>query len=188
MGLRGVEAKTGAGEFAPVTLSGQGGHVNIGPALLLDETRISSPEPRETLVDRDAFSAEATVRSAVNNSGTGGSLPLRGTSSIESDYSNLLALAISLEKMARDEIERISSEHPNDPLTIENNTKQRDLLSILAEGFSRLAAALREYSERPQPLLAGKAKEIADEMGAQFEVWWKKNAGEQSIGLFEFQP
>jgi hypothetical protein len=104
--------------------------------------------------------------------------PLAGTSRIQSDYTNLLSLAISLEKMARDEIDRLCGERPNDPRTIENNNKQRDLLLILADGFSRLAAALMEYSERPQPLLAGKAKEIADDIGAQFEVWWKKNAGE----------
>ena len=104
--------------------------------------------------------------------------PITSLSRIETDYTNLLSLAISLEKMARDEITRLSSERPNDPHTIENNNKQRDLLSILADGFAKLAAALIEYAERPQPLLAGKAKKIADDLGAQFEAWWKKNAGE----------
>lgn len=35
-----------------------------------------------------------------------------------------------------------------------------------------------EYAEDRQPLLAGKAKKIADEFGAQIDIWWKKNASE----------
>jgi hypothetical protein len=104
--------------------------------------------------------------------------PIISLSRIETDYINLLPFAISLEKMARDEMARLSSERPNDPYTIENNNKQCDLLSILADGFAKLAAALMDYAERPQPLLAGKAKKIADDLGAQFGAWWKKNAGE----------
>ncbi|HEY2400081.1 MAG TPA: hypothetical protein VGI23_06975, partial [Steroidobacteraceae bacterium] len=102
----------------------------------------------------------------------------RSLSRIETDYANLLALASSLERMARDEIGRLSGERPNDLQTIENNKKQCDLLSILANGFSKLAAALMEYSECRQPILAGKAKKIADDLSVQFEVWWIKNAGE----------
>ncbi len=97
---------------------------------------------------------------------------------IETDYANLLALAISLEKMARDEIARLSGERPNDPQTIENNKKQCDLLSILADGFSRIAAVLVEYSERPQPLLWGKTQQIIDQVGAQLKAWWQINAAE----------
>jgi hypothetical protein len=103
---------------------------------------------------------------------------LAALSRIQSDYSNLLSVARSLEKLARDEIERLSGERPNDPKAIEDNHRQRDLLSILADGFSRLAAALMEYAGDRQPLLAGQAKKIADELGAQIEIWWKKNAGE----------
>ena len=40
------------------------------------------------------------------------------------------------------------------------------------------APALMEYAEGLQPLLAGKAKKIADEFGAQIDVWWKKNASD----------
>jgi hypothetical protein len=101
-------------------------------------------------------------------------------SRIETDYANLLVYAISLEKLARDEIARLSSERPNDPHTIESNKKQSDLLSILADGFARLAAALEEYSKRPQPFFAGKAKEVVDEVAAQFNAWWKAN-GAQAI-------
>jgi hypothetical protein len=90
----------------------------------------------------------------------------------------LLLLARSLEKLARDEIERLSGARPNDPRAIQENQRQRDLLSILADGFCRFAAALTEYAEGRQPLLAGKAKKIADELGAQIDIWWKKNASE----------
>jgi len=123
-----------------------------------------------------AFSAGGTVVRPESDAGR----PIgRGSlSRIETDHANLLVLAISLEKLARDEIGRLSGERPNDPHTIENNKKQCDLLSIFADGFARLAAALIEYSERPQPLLAGKAKKIADDLCVQFEVWWKKNKGE----------
>jgi hypothetical protein len=40
------------------------------------------------------------------------------------------------------------------------------------------APALMEYAEGCQPLLAGKAKKIADELGAQIDVWWKNNASD----------
>jgi hypothetical protein len=76
-------------------------------------------------------------------------------SRIETDYANLLSLARTLEKMARDEITRLSSQRPNNPDTIERNNKQCDLLSILADGFAKLAAALMEYAGDRQPLLAG---------------------------------
>jgi hypothetical protein len=90
----------------------------------------------------------------------------------------LLLLARSLEKLALGEIERLSSERPNDPFTIKNNKKQRDLLSILANGFAKIAAALEEYSKQPQPVLAGKAKEVVDEVAAQFNGWWKVNGAQ----------
>lgn len=99
-------------------------------------------------------------------------------SRIETDYSHLLFLAISLERLAREEIARLSGERPNDPQTVENNKKHCDLLSILADGFARLSAALVEYSESPQPLLRGKAKQIADEVGARLKAWWNANASE----------
>lgn len=86
--------------------------------------------------------------------------PRAGVSRIETDYPSLLLLAISLEKMARDEIDRLS--RANDPDTIESNRKQTDLLTILADGFAKIATILEEYSKAPQPFFAGKAKEIVD--------------------------
>jgi hypothetical protein len=92
---------------------------------------------------------------------------------IERDHTYLLWLAISLEKMARDEIDRLSG--ANDPDTIEHNKKQIDLLSILADGFAKIAAALQKYSKDPQPVLGGKVKEIADWLGAQIQAWCEAN-------------
>ena len=92
---------------------------------------------------------------------------------IETDYPSLLLLAISLEKMARDEIDRLSG--ANDPDTIESNKKQIDLFTILADGFAKIAVALEEYSRGPQPVFAGRTKEIVDWVGAQFKAWWEAN-------------
>jgi hypothetical protein len=129
-----------------------------GGALHADPTVVSPPEP---VAGIPAASVE----------------PLR-LSRIETDYADLLSLAMSLEKMARDEIARLSNERPNDPYTIKSNNKQSDLLSILADGFAKLAAALVEYSRQPQPFFAGKAKEVVDEVAAQFNAWWKANGAQ----------
>jgi hypothetical protein len=97
---------------------------------------------------------------------------------IETDHVSLFLLAISLEKMARDEIGRLSNERPNDAHTIARDKKQSDLFSILADGFAKIAAALKEYSKDPQPFFAGRAKEIVDWVGAQFKAWWATNEPE----------
>jgi hypothetical protein len=131
--------------------------------------------PSATLAGQGSFNADATVIRSQSNAGSTTQVSL---SRIETDCAYLLALAISHEKLARDEIGRLSGQHPNDPHTIENNKKQRDVLSILADGFARLAAALMEYSEGPQPLLLGKAKQITDEIGARLKAWWNANAAE----------
>jgi hypothetical protein len=113
-----------------------------------------------------SFSDQSTLSAAAT---TG---PIR----IEIDYPSLLLQAISFEKMARDEIDRLSG--ANDPDTIESNRKQIDLLTILADGFAKIAAALEEYSKDPQPLFAGKAKEIVDWVGAQVRAWWEADVAE----------
>jgi len=117
------------------------------------------------------------VGDVVQQSHMGGSAgPPAGVSRIEADYPNLLFLAISLEKIAQDEIDRLSG--ANDPDTIESNKKQADLLAILADGFAKIAAALEEYSKDPRPFFAGKAKEIRDWVGAQLKAWWEANEAE----------
>jgi hypothetical protein len=83
-----------------------------------------------------SFAAQATLSAAAT---TG---PITHRSRIETDYVNLLFLAISLEKMAREEMARLSSERPNDAYIIESNRKQIDLLNILADGFAKIEACL----------------------------------------------
>jgi hypothetical protein len=163
------------GEQALPTATASGAPPTVPPSAG-DAPGASPPDPSATLGGAGAFHADAkVVRPEPPNAGP---VTQRAPSRIEADYINLFCLAISLERMARNEIDRLSGERPNDPHTIEDNKKRCDLLSILADGFSRIAAALAEYSERPQPLLRGKAKQIADEVGAQLKAWWKINAAE----------
>ena len=100
-------------------------------------------------------------------------------SRIATDYPALLPLARSLEQMAREEIEILEAARPNDPERAEANRRQRDLLTILADGFARIAAALEAVAHNPhQPLLLGKASKIVLEVGEQMTAWWSKNAAE----------
>jgi hypothetical protein len=100
-------------------------------------------------------------------------------SRIATDYPALLSLARVYERMARDGIDKLDSERPNDPERAEANSRQRDLLTILADGFARIAAALEAVTREPrQPLLLGKASEVVREFGEQLTAWWKKNATE----------
>jgi hypothetical protein len=147
-----------------------------------DTAGASWSDTRATFVGEGAFSADATVVSPPEPVAgiLAASVEPLGLSRIETDFANLLSLAICLEKMALDEIARLSNERPNDPRTIESNKKQSELLSIFADGFAKLAAALEEYSKQPQPFFAGKAKEVVDEVAAQFNAWWKAN-GAQAI-------
>jgi aldehyde:ferredoxin oxidoreductase len=140
----------------------------------------ASPDPSATFAGGGAFHADTTVVSPPEPVAgiLAASVEPLGMSRIETDYANLLLLAISLEKMARDEIAKLSNERPNDPYTIESNKKQSDLLSILADGFTKIAAALEEYSKDPRPFFAGKAKEIRDWVGAQLKAWWEANEAE----------
>jgi hypothetical protein len=145
--------------------------------------RLSETSPTDPVV-QGRFKLDAVVGQAqIENSGPSSSAapPGRGvaetiTLRIETDHTYLLWLAISLEKMARDEVDRLSS--ANDPDTIEHNKKQIDLLSILADGFAKIVAALQEYSIDPQPLLAGRVKGLVDWVGAQINAWWAANAAE----------
>jgi hypothetical protein len=134
----------------------------------------ATTDPSASLAGEGGFNAEAIARRPITHS-----LPR-----IETDYTYLLCLAISLEKMARDEIARLSV--ANDPDTIEHNKKQIGLLSILADGFAKIAA-LQEYWKDPQPLLAGKAKEVVNWAGTQLQAWWEANAVEGRDLLFRLR-
>jgi hypothetical protein len=138
-----------------------------------------TPLPLKVLAEQGPSTATGSDSPAtVPQPNAGRPITQGSLSRIETDYSYLLFLANSFEKLACDEIARLSGERPNDPQTIEKNRKQCDILSILADGFAGLSAALFEYSERPQPLLLDKAQQIVDEVGAQLKAWWKANAAE----------
>jgi hypothetical protein len=103
----------------------------------------------------------------------------RSPGRIEKDWAELLVLASSLAQMAHTEIERLDAEQPNDPVTIENNRKQRALLVIFAEGFERIAAALKNFSgNQTEPRLLDKAKEVVTAVSKEIEAWFAKNANE----------
>jgi hypothetical protein len=146
-------------------------------ALRLSETPPTDPVAQQDTSPGRVISMTATA--LVENDGSSSAPPRPDGSAeaitlrIERDHTYLLWLTISLEQMARDEIARLSG--ANDPDTIEHNKKQIDLLSILADGFAKIAAALQEYSRDPQPVLAGKAKEIAGWVGDQIQAWWEAN-------------
>jgi hypothetical protein len=166
-------------EQEPPITAGGGSPPNLPPSDG-DTAGASQPDPSATFAGGGAFHADTTVVSPPEPVAgiLAASVEPLGMSRIETDYANLLLLAISLEKMARDEIAKLSNERPNDPYTIESNKKQSDLLSILADGFAKIAAALEEYSKDPRPFFAGKAKEIRDWVGAQLKAWWEANEAE----------
>jgi hypothetical protein len=98
---------------------------------------------------------------------------------IEKDCAQLLSLTTSLEQMARNEIEKIDSERPNDPETLESNRRQRELLQIFADGFSQIVVALSALSGNPnQPLLMDKARDVVNSVGDRISAWWRKNGAD----------
>jgi hypothetical protein len=87
---------------------------------------------------------------------------------LEQDYVELLALSQSLRRIALAEIEKLDDERPNDPALITANEKQRELLTLFANGFERISAALSKLSDDPhEPVLLGKASEIVGKVGNQ---------------------
>ncbi len=93
--------------------------------------------------------------------------------------SKLVLLANSLALLARNEIKRLDAERPNDPARLAEYETQRDLLTIFADGFEQISASLTIALNKPEePLLLGRAKEIADEIGKKVDAWWKKNGDE----------
>jgi hypothetical protein len=94
----------------------------------------------------------------------------------------LLQLTRLYERLARDAIEELDGARPNEPESIERNARQRELLTMLADGFARIAAALEALASDPnQPVLLGKAAEIVQEVSEQLAKWWNDNA-QEAIG------
>jgi hypothetical protein len=100
-------------------------------------------------------------------------------STIGDNHQSLLALSLSLEHMARQEIDKLRAERPNDPTTAERTNEQIELLTILADGFAQIAVALGDIGDNPdQPLLRGKARDAVNALGEQFQAWWNSNAAD----------
>jgi transcriptional regulator with XRE-family HTH domain len=100
-------------------------------------------------------------------------------SRIKQDHAELLPLASSLAQLARDEIEKLNSEPPNDPDTIEKYKKRRELLEIFANGFEDIANALAAFSASPyEPVLLGKANAVVAGVGNDVTAWWTGNGAE----------
>jgi hypothetical protein len=98
---------------------------------------------------------------------------------LKQDHDELLRLAVSLERMARDEIDRLCSERPNDPAAIRKNEMQRELLLVLAEGFNQIASALSALHEQPnQSILLRRAREVIATVGIDVTRWWERNGAE----------
>lgn len=98
---------------------------------------------------------------------------------IERNGAHIFALAISLERMARNEIERLENEYPNDPQIIERHKSQRELLTIFAEGFRNIAEALEAVGQNQyQPVFLGIAAKIIGGVAAELSKWWDKHAAE----------
>jgi hypothetical protein len=111
-------------------------------------------------VDNDS----AAVNSVVTNS------------RIQRDHSELLLLALSLSQIARTEIERLDAAPPNDPDTVVQYNRHRELLQIFAEGFDRIAKAVAAFAAKPnEPILLGKAADVVNSVGDQVTKWWKEN-------------
>ncbi len=103
----------------------------------------------------------------------------RGSRHIQKSNHDLLTLARALSQMALDEIKRLDGERPNDPATIENNRKQRDLLQIFVSGFEQIAIALAAFeNNKAQGLLMTKAKDVVRSVGNQVNDWFDANGTE----------
>jgi len=104
-------------------------------------------------------------------------------SAIKDNHHNLFLLALAFEYQAREGIQklRLDNKGRNDPTTIERNNEQIELLTILADGFAQIAAALNDVAENPdQSVLLGKPREIARAISERSQAWWK-NKGVEAI-------
>jgi hypothetical protein len=173
-GLEGAEAKTEAEPFARDVAGGlrgaaatasAAGFVAPGGISLRGEGRLEVGGPRVSEgVGRARASQDDPQLSSIKNS-----------------HNELLALAVSLEHLAREGIKKLQLDNDsrNDPTTIEHNNKQIELLTILADGFAQIAAALNGVAKNPdEPVFLGRAAVIVNAVGEQFQNWLLENAAE----------
>jgi hypothetical protein len=161
-----VEGKRASGEIKQWTSPVTGQSL---PLIELSEAEIDQAiERRQVTAD---FAATIGVAA------TPGATPLVQVSAqqaarIGSDAAEIFALAIYLEKLARDRIELLRGS--NDPATID----ERDLLTILADGLAQIAAALQAFANEPQPVFLGQAGAIVNSLAEQLGAWWEANKSE----------
>jgi NADH/NAD ratio-sensing transcriptional regulator Rex len=95
------------------------------------------------------------------------------------DYAEVRDMATCLGRLARDELAALAAQLPNDPDSLAEYAKRRDLLLIFAEGFERIAQALVAFGESTEePMLLGRAADVVRSVGDQFSTWWKQNGAE----------
>lgn len=100
-------------------------------------------------------------------------------SSLSRDHVEISQLAVSLARMARDEIVRIVAEPANHPDTIARQKKEVELLEIFAEGFDRIANLLSQYSKHPHDgQLLANAENAVVVVEKQLNGWLQSNASE----------
>jgi hypothetical protein len=96
---------------------------------------------------------------------------------IRKNSDQLLAQAAFLAQLARSEIEKLDSTPKNDPSSIDEQNRQRELLLTFAEGFEQIADALAEYStNRADRRLLRKATKTVDRIAAEAVALWEMNA------------
>jgi hypothetical protein len=104
------------------------------------------------------------------------------TPAIQRDHASIMVMARAYERMARDGIKRLDNERPNQAEAIERNAREREMLSILAEGFAQIAAALEAFAKDPsQPVFLGRAQAAVNWVSEQLTLWLKAN-GQEAIG------
>lgn len=95
------------------------------------------------------------------------------------DRQELLTLAQSLSQLAWEEIDKLDAERPNDPDRIASYGKQRELLELFANGFSRIAKELAAIEiDEAEPTLFNNATKAIESVGNGLNRWWKKNSEE----------
>jgi hypothetical protein len=106
-------------------------------------------------------------------------VPAKITQRIRQDRDDLLVLSQSLAQMALDEIERLNAERPNDPDRIKDYERQRELLTIFADGFARIAHALAVLdADLNHPVKLSKVVKVIESVGNGINRWWKANEDE----------
>jgi hypothetical protein len=95
------------------------------------------------------------------------------------DRQQLLTLAQSLSQLAWEEIDKLDAERPNDPDRIGSYEKQRELLQLFANGFSRIAKELAAIKvDEAEPALLNTATKAIESVGNGLNRWWRKNREE----------